>query len=853
MNLETYNSDALIGALFELNLGDLTEAQVKALLSTELVAQQPIIKVTGDLPPLEDDQDDIDLNEPEIPEILPILPLRGVVVYPFTAVPLTIGQPRSVKLIDDITSDKRMIGLIASTDPELETPMPDDMYEIGTVANIHRLFRAPDNTIRLLVQGVARCKAVDYVQMEPYLKAKIELIPELEDDDDAEVEALRRTIDEKFTRLSELTPSIPEELISATRNIEDAVQLVYAIATYIRIELDVAQDLLEKDSTIDKMHALLNVLSKELEVLELGRKIQADAQSSMEQMQREYYLREQMKAIQRELGEDDDQSVEVEEFREKIASAGMPEEAQKEAERELKRMERIQPSSAEYGVIRTYLDIMTDLPWGSVTDDILDVSYARDVLEEDHHALEDIKERILEFLAVRKLRKERAEAFAKEEATDYIRRDREGVILCFVGPPGVGKTSLGKSIARAMGRKFVRLSLGGVRDESEIRGHRRTYIGAMPGRIVQSLRRVKSSNPVFMLDEIDKMGSDFRGDPASAMLEVLDPEQNTEFRDHYLDVEYDLSQVFFVATANDISKVPGPLRDRMEILNLSGYTEKEKIEISHQYLVPRQTRENGLRPAELAYSEDAIRDIIRYYTREAGVRNLERQIGAVARKVVTGIAENKFTEKTIQVADVREYLGKQRYYYTEEVEERTASAGVCTGLAWTSVGGDVLFIEATDMPGKGGFKLTGQIGDVMQESAQAALSYIRSQSQALELPEDYFTTHDIHVHIPAGAVPKDGPSAGVTMATSLASLISGQPVSAEVGMTGEITLRGQVLPVGGIKEKVLAGHRAGLKTLILPYRNEADLEDVPKEIRDDIRFVFAKHVTEVFDVALHGK
>jgi ATP-dependent Lon protease len=786
-----------------------------------------------------------------IPDVLAILPLRNVVVYPLTAIPLSVGQPRSIKLVDDATVGQRIIGLVAAKDPALETPGPDDLYRVGTAVAVHRLFRAPDGTIRLLVQGLMRFRLTEFVETEPYLKAKVELAPETVETG-LEVEALMRNITTQFQRLTELAPSVPSELLSAVLNVEDPRQLVYTVATYYqRLDLAEAQALLEMDSISDKLKRLTTLLAKELDVLELGRKIQTEAQSEMEKVQRDYFLREQMKAIQRELGEADEQSAEAAEFRRKIDAAAMPEEAAKEANRELERLAKLPTAAAEYGVIRTYLDWLTSLPWNKQTDDQLDVTHARGVLDEDHYGLQDVKERILEFLAVRKRRLERkAEGAAENPQTDFIRREREGVILCFVGPPGVGKTSLGQSIARALGRKFVRQSLGGVRDEAEIRGHRRTYIGALPGRVIQALRRVETKNPVFMLDEVDKLGMDFRGDPTSALLEVLDPEQNREFRDHYLDVPFDLSQVMWITTANQLEPIPGPLRDRMEILMLSSYTEGEKMQIAKGYLIPRQIKENGLRPGEVAFDDEALKTLIRSYTREAGVRNLERQVGAVCRKVVTRVSEGKLTTASLSKKDVADYLGKPEYYYTEEVAERTALAGVATALAYTPVGGDIMFIEATQMPGSKGFQLTGQLGEVMQESARAALSYLRANAEALGLEPDFFAKHDIHLHVPAGATPKDGPSAGVTMATALASLISGRPVRPEVGMTGEITLRGQVLPIGGLKEKVLAAHRAGLKTVILPKRNEKDLDDVPEEVRRDIKFILAERVEEVLREAL---
>ncbi|MEW6578159.1 MAG: endopeptidase La [Chloroflexota bacterium] len=784
------------------------------------------------------------------PNELPILPLRGLVVYPHTTVPLTVGQPRSVKLVDEAVAGDRVIGLVASHDPELETPGPDQVHLIGTVAQIHRLFRAPDGTIRLLVQGMARIRITEFSETQPYLRACVEAAPETVESG-IEVEALMRNVVEQFSRMADLVPSIPGELISAALNVDDPLQLVYALATYIRLDLADQQKLLDLDSVLEKLHTLMTILNKELEVLELGHRIQTEAQSEMEKTQREYFLREQLKAIQRELGEGDEQTLEIEEFRQKIEAAGMPEEAAREARRELDRMSRLPTAAAEYGVIRTYLDWLVNLPWSVQTEDNLDIAHARAVLDEDHYGLEDIKERILEYLAVRKLRQERAGEIKRETKVDYVRREREGAILCFVGPPGVGKTSLGASIARAMGRKFTRMSLGGIRDEAEIRGFRRTYIGAMPGRLIQTMRRVESRNPVIMLDEIDKLGRDFRGDPASALLEVLDPEQNFEFRDHYLDVAYDLSQVMFITTANTLDTIPMPLLDRMEIIQLSGYTEQEKVQIAQRYLIPRQVRENGLRPEELTFTDAALLEIIRNYTREAGVRNLEREIGRVARKMVTRIAEGKTEAVVIDQPDIRDLLDHPRFGYQTEIEERlTDTPGVAIGLSVTVFGGDVLFVEAAQMPGSKGFQYTGQLGEVMQESARAALSYIRSKASDFGLRPDYFDKHDIHLHVPAGAVPKDGPSAGVTMATALMSLITGRPVRRNVAMTGEITLRGQVLPVGGIKAKVLAAHRAGLDTVILPRRNEPDVEDVPEEVRQAMTFIFVDDVTAALEAAL---
>ncbi len=788
-------------------------------------------------------------GEGKIPPVLPVLPLRGLVVYPETAVPLTIGQPRSIRLVDDVVAqDNRLIGLLTSRSPELELPEPKDLYTIGTVAMVHRLFRAPDGTIRLLVQGLARFKLSEFVQTEPYLKARIELIPE-QVETGLEIEALARNARDQFAHIADMIPSIPRELVTSLQSIEDPLQTVYTIANFQRMDLDAAQNLLEIDSVAEKLRRLVAILTREVEVLEIGQKIQSEARSEIEKMQREYFLREQLKAIQRELGEGDEQTAEIEELRKKIEAAKMPEEADKMARRELERLSRLPSAAAEYGVIRTYLDWLVALPWSVMTTDDLDISRARQVLDQDHYGLEDVKERILEYLAVRKLRLERVEELEKTPVDD-IRRVREGIILCFVGPPGVGKTSLGRSIAHAMGRKFVRISLGGVRDEAEIRGHRRTYIGALPGRILQALRRIESRNPVFMLDEVDKLTMDFHGDPASALLEVLDPEQNSEFRDHYLEVAYDLSQVMFITTANLLEPIPAPLRDRMEIIMLSGYTEGEKTAIARQYLIPRQVKENGLRSEEIVFTDDAISAIIRSYTREAGVRNLEREIGGVCRKVVTSVAEGKVDQVEITPEKVREYLGRPTFLGNEEIALRTAVPGVATGLAYTQFGGDVLFIEATRMPGGKGFQITGSLGNVMQESARAALSFVRSRASALGLEPNFFEKSDIHLHIPAGAQPKDGPSAGVTMATALVSLISGRPVRPDVGMTGEITLRGQVLPVGGIKEKVLAAHRNGLRKVILPRRNEADLEDLPEEVRGAMEFIYVDVVDDVLQSAL---
>ena len=781
---------------------------------------------------------------------LPILPLRGLVAFPQTALPLTIGQPRSIRLVDQAAAEDSLIGLVAAKDPELETPGPDDLYTIGTTAKIQRLFRAPDGTIRLLVQALDRFRIDNFVEVKPYLKAKITEIPETIESG-IEVEALTRNAQEQFTHIAEMIPSIPRELVSSISNIEDPLQSIYLIANFQRMELKESQSILEMDSVTEKLTKLTQILNREIEVLEIGQKIQNEARSEIDRVQREYFLREQLKAIQRELGESDDQTAEVEEFREKINKAGLSPEAEKQAKYELERLSRLPVASPEFGVIRTYLDWLTTLPWSKTTKDNLDIPHARKILDKDHYGLEDVKERILEFLAVRKLRLDRKDEFENHPSEDLLRREREGVILCFVGPPGVGKTSLGRSIARTMERKFIRISLGGVRDEAEIRGHRRTYIGAMPGRIIHALRRVESRNPVFMLDEIDKLGADFRGDPSAALLEALDPEQNNEFRDNYLEVGFDLSQVMFITTANQLETIPSPLLDRMEIIKIAGYTENEKINIAKYYLIPRQIRENGLRADEIEFTEEGIERIIRMYTREAGVRNLEREIGTICRKIATKITEEAPTQRPLITPEaVTDLLGRAKFIKSAEIATRTAVPGVATGLAWTPVGGEILFIEASRMRGNKGFQITGSIGKVMQESAQAALSYVRAHAESLGIDPDFYENSDLHLHIPAGAQPKDGPSAGVTMVSALVSLLTNKTIRSNIGMTGEISLRGQVLPVGGIKEKVLAAHQAGLDTIILPEDNKPDLDELSEEVRNSIKFIFADTVEAVLKAAL---
>jgi ATP-dependent Lon protease len=799
------------------------------------------------------DQETLDQHKIKLPEELPILPLRGLVVYPQTAVPLTIGQPRSIKMVDEVVIGERLVGLVTARNAESENPGPDELHRVGTLALIHRLFRAPDGTIRLLIQGISRIIIKEFTQVEPYLKAKVEAIPEVIETG-IEIVALARNARNQFEHIAELITSIPRELVASISSIEDPLQTVYTISNFQRMEINEAQEILELDSALEKLKKLISILTRETEVLDLGQKIQNEARSEIDKVQREYFLREQLKAIQKELGEGDEQTADIEEFRSKIVAAKMSEEAEKQAKRELDRLSRLPTAAAEYGVIRTYLDWLVTMPWSKFSIDDLDIAHARTVLNQDHYGLLDVKERILEFLAVRKRRTENSKNENDPiKPADTIRREREGVILCFVGPPGVGKTSLGQSIARALGRKFVRISLGGVRDEAEIRGHRRTYIGALPGRIIQALRRVEHRNPVFMLDEIDKLNFDYHGDPASALLEVLDPEQNFDFRDHYLEVAFDLSQIMFITTANQLETIPPPLMDRMEIIQIAGYTEGEKLAIARNYLLPRQLRENSLAESEITFSDDAITSIIRMYTREAGVRNLERRIGAICRKVVTRISEGNNNQSLITPDIAKDMLGRPITLGSEEIARRTAIPGVATGLAWTPSGGEILFIEASHMPGSKGFQITGSVGNVMQESAQAALTYVRSHSKHFGIEDDFFQKNDIHLHIPAGATPKDGPSAGVTMATALVSLLTDRLVNPDTGMTGEITLRGQVLPIGGLKEKVLAAHRAHLKTVIVPKENELDLKDIPEEVMKDIKFIFVETIDEVLSASLDAK
>ncbi|HUR86827.1 MAG TPA: endopeptidase La [Solirubrobacteraceae bacterium] len=780
---------------------------------------------------------EIEVGMPQgLPPALPVLPLRETVPFPDTLTPLAIGQERSVALVNDVLAGNRMLVMLASRQPDLDEPSPDQLYDVGVVGVIARMLRVPDGTLRLLVQGAQRVRIDRWTSEKPYLVAQISELPDVVEES-PELTALMRNVQQTFSQIVEAVPYLPEELQVAVANVEDPNALSHLISGSLRLPTDEKQALLEECNVARRLRRLTEVLARELEVISIGTEIQSQVQSDMDRTQREFILRQQLKAIQEELGEFDESAAEANELREQLAQLELPEEVRKQADRELGRLENLPPAAAEHGVIRTYLEWIASLPWGKSTEDNLDLEHARQVLDEDHYGLEQVKERILEFLAVRRLLGGR----------DSVSR---GTILSFVGPPGVGKTSLGKSIARALGREFERISAGGVRDEAEIRGHRRTYIGAMPGTIIRALRDAGSDNPLFMIDEIDKMGSDFRGDPASAMLEVLDPEQNQNFRDHYLDLAFDLSKVMFITTANTLDTIPGPLRDRMEMIEIAGYSNDEKLQIAKRYLVPRQADRNGLKRGQLRITDAGLRAVIADYTREAGVRELERQIGAIARKVAREVAAGAKPKGSIGEARARELLGRKRYH--SEAKRRTRVPGVATGLAWTPVGGDVLFIEAQAYDGEGKLQITGQLGDVMKESAAAALSYVRGHLHELapDLPSDWFRTHDIHIHVPAGAIPKDGPSAGITMATALASLLSGRHVRDEVAMTGEITLTGQVLPIGGLKDKALAAQRNGISCIIAPELNEPDTDEVPEHLRKKLNFSFVSEIGEVLAAAL---
>ena len=768
----------------------------------------------------------------------PVMPLRNTVLFPQQVIPIYIGRERSLKLINDLDPKKRYIVVVAQEDGSIEDPKSSDLYAYGTLAQVLKVFDMPDNSKSAIVQGISRVKILDYTNQEPYFSAAVESMEDEPITDGLEVDALAANLRQAFDELMKVAPNLTEEHSGMLKNIQKPNRLTDRAISVITISNQEKQEILEELNVKKRIEKALNLISREIQRIKLGEEIQSEVHDEITKTQREYYLREQMKAIKKELGEDEG-SVETKELEDKLKAAKMPEDAEKVAMKELDRLSRIPTQSPEYNVSRTYIEWLSDLPWSESTDDRIDLKEAMKILDDDHYGLDKVKERIIEYLAVRNLKQ-------KKDPDGRVR----GPILCFGGPPGVGKTSLGKSIARAMGRKFVRLSLGGVRDEAEIRGHRRTYIGALPGRIIQSIKKAGTNNPVFMLDEIDKLGADFRGDPSSALLEVLDPEQNHSFSDHYLEVDFDLSNVMFISTANYQDAIPPALRDRMEILEFTGYIEDEKGQIAKRHILPKQVKENGLTKEQVTFDAGSVKELIRSYTREAGVRNLEREIANVLRKVARELVEEETKKTKITKAKVGEYLGAPRFH--SELAERATKPGVVTGLAWTAAGGDILFIESTKMKGKGRLTLTGQLGDVMKESATAGLTFVRSHAEEFGLDPDFNENTDIHIHVPAGAIPKDGPSAGVSMVTSLVSLLSGIPVKEKVAMTGEITLRGNVLPIGGVKEKVTAAHRAGIKEVILPDHNRKDLEDVPKHVAKDLTFHFAKEINDVLKVALAG-
>ena len=766
----------------------------------------------------------------------PVMPLRNTVLFPQQVIPIYIGRERSLKLINDLDPKKRYIIVVAQEDGSIEDPKPSDLYAFGTLAQVLKVFDMPDNSKSAIVQGISRVKILDYTKQEPYLFAAVESMDDEPITDGLEVDALAANLRQAFDELMKVAPNLTEEHSGMLKNIQKPNRLTDRAISVITISNQEKQEILEELNVKKRIEKALNLISREIQRIKLGEEIQSEVHDEITKTQREYYLREQMKAIKKELGEDEG-SVELKELEDKLKAVKMPEDAEKVAMKELDRLSRIPTQSPEYNVSRTYIEWLSELPWSESTDDRIDLKEAKKILDDDHYGLDKVKERIIEYLAVRNLKQ-------KKDPDGRVR----GPILCFGGPPGVGKTSLGKSIARAMGRKFVRLSLGGVRDEAEIRGHRRTYIGALPGRIIQSIKKAGTNNPVFMLDEIDKLGADFRGDPSSALLEVLDPEQNHSFSDHYLEVDFDLSNVMFISTANYQDAIPPALRDRMEILEFTGYIEDEKVQIAKRHIVPKQVKENGLTKEDVTFDAGSVQELIRSYTREAGVRNLEREIANVLRKVARELVEEETKKTKITKVKVGEYLGAPRFH--SELAERTTKPGVVTGLAWTAAGGDILFIESTKMKGKGQLTLTGQLGDVMKESATAGLTFVRSHAEEFGLDPDFNENTDIHIHVPAGAIPKDGPSAGVSMVTSLVSLLSGIPVKKKLAMTGEITLRGSVLPIGGVKEKVTAAHRAGIKEVILPDHNRKDLEDVPKHVAKDLTFHFAKEINDVLKVAI---
>lgn len=786
------------------------------------------------------DEFEKDMNEDiiEESESYPVMPLRNTVLFPQQVIPIYIGREKSLKLINELPASSKHIVVVAQEDGSIEDPNPDEMYSFGTLAVVLKVFDMPDNSKSAIVQGIDRVKILSFKEKEPYYRAVVQRLSDNVPSEDIELDALGNNLRQVFSELIQVAPNLSEEHTGMLSNIQKPSRLADRSVSLLTVPNPEKQEVLEELDVKKRVEKAIKILSKEIQRIKLGEEIQTEVHDEITKSQREYYLREQMKAIKRELGEDESQ-VELKEIEDAIKEAKMPEDAEKVALKELDRLSKIPSQSPEYTVSRTYLDWLTELPWSKTSEDSINVKDAKSILDKDHYGLEKVKERILEYLAVRALK---------------MRKDPEGALrgplLCFAGPPGVGKTSLGRSIARSMGREFVRISLGGVRDEAEIRGHRRTYIGALPGRIIQSLKKAGTNNPVFMLDEIDKLGGDFRGDPSSALLEVLDPEQNNTFADHYLEVDFDLSKVMFISTANYRDPIPPALRDRMEIIEFSGYIEDEKVQIAKQHLIPKQMKENALTKKDVALNETGIKELINSYTREAGVRNLEREIANVFRKVARDKIEKNTKKIKVNKKKVSDYLGAPRFY--SELAERTTKPGVVTGLAWTAAGGDILFIEASKMKGKGRLTLTGQLGDVMKESATAAMTYVRSHTDILGLDEDFNENTDIHVHVPAGAIPKDGPSAGVGMFTAIVSLLTGIPVKNRVAMTGEITLRGNVLPVGGVKEKITAAHRAGIKTIILPDHNRKDLEEIPDHIKKDLDFYFAKEMMDITDFALPG-
>ncbi len=776
---------------------------------------------------------EIEDQELQIPSALPVMALRDIVVFPYMIVPLYVSREKSIKAVDHALAENRMILLVSQRDAEKETVEVDDIYDVGTVAMIMRMLKLPDGRIRVLVQGLSRAKITHMEMDREYIGATIEVVTDVEVDRAAvNIVALIRNVKAALEKASSLGKSISPEILVVVQNMEDPGRLADLIASNFELKVQDAQEVLEIVAPLDRLHKVYSVLNREIELLTIQQQISTQAKGEIDKVQREYYMRQQLKAIQHELGEGNELAEEVAQYREKVTKAKLPQAVEEEVERQIKKLERMHPDSAETATLRNYLDWIVDLPWSVQTEDNLEIPAARKILDEDHYGLEKVKERILEYLAVRKLKSK-----------------MKGPILCFVGPPGVGKTSLGKSIARALGRKFIRMSLGGIRDEAEIRGHRRTYVGAMPGRIIQGIHTVGSNNPVFMLDEVDKIGADFRGDPSSALLEVLDPEQNHSFRDHYLGVPFDLSNVMFITTANLLDPIQPAFRDRMEVISISGYTEEEKVQIAYRHIIPKQLEENGVTGYALKINKSAVRKVISEYTREAGLRNFERELASVCRKVATRVAEGKAPPKRITAAAIEDILGPPRIFHERLMQKNRI--GVAAGLAWTAAGGDVLFVEATVMKGKGGgLTLTGQLGDVMKESAQAALSFIRTRSTELGIADEIFTAKDIHIHVPEGSIPKDGPSAGITIAVAMVSAITNRPIRRDVAMTGEITLRGSVLPIGGVKEKVLAARRAGISRVILPAENRKDLEDIPPQIRKDVAFIFVEEVLSVIEEAI---